>query len=93
MENQRFDVQENENKKKRFCIWSFLFSLVVVLVEMTTFIYEIPTYVMMVIAFSIIIALRKKYKMWPNFIILIPFLFMMIFFSVTIRISQGYIIK
>lgn len=84
-------VQENESLKKKFCIWSFILTLIAT--GLVLMMVEIPAYIILVVAYTVTIIMRKQYKMWTNLILLIPASILLISTTYILHFTSSYIIK
>lgn len=83
---------QREKEKKKFCVGTFILSLITLLIQTFLFELEFPVYIFLAVTLFLTVKMRNTYKMWPNLIIIIPVFLLMLFFSITIRITPGYII-
>lgn len=88
-EDEQFDEDNVKNKKepkKKFCLWLFLVSLAGGLLGM--FLIELPALIVMVIALILTFVYRKKYKIWPQLIVILPNLVLLLFFMITMMSDE-----
>lgn len=80
----KYDESNFENvkkTKKKFCWWLFLISLIGGLLAI--FLIQIPALIVIAISLVLSFIYRKKYLIWPQKIVIVPNLIMLLFFMYT----------
>lgn len=81
------DITKNKEKhKKKFCWWLFLISVIGAVLAM--FLIQIPALIVITIALILTFKNRKKYIIWPQVIVILPNLILLLFFMYTFISGQ-----
>lgn len=80
-ETETYDDGEKAGRKKRFCWWLFVISLVGG--ALACFLIKIPALIVLVVSIVLNIIFRKEYLIWPQVIVITPNLLFLIIYMLT----------